>query len=178
MLRKSSKTLKYHTGCEVDHICVWSQSLKKLRRKILLASSLPFLLHLVLSGLIWSRRSEVRPYGDELMLIMWHNIWCVWSVCGQWGWPFDQQLTWWFLRFKETRSRRTGRKNTWNYFGVSRGQNNRRKSPFVLLLCVRNPFSSKLCFVFLSLSVFHAECCGFSSPDIPSRVGLFFTYVL
>lgn len=111
-----------------------------------LASSLPFLLHLVLSGLIWRRRSEVRPYGDEAMLIMWHHIWCVWSVCGRWGRPFDQHLTWWFLRFKETWSRWTGGKNTWKHFGVSRGQNNRRKSPFGLLLWFRNPFNySKLC---------------------------------
>lgn len=68
--------------------------LKKSLRGDILESSLPFFwLHLVLSGLIWSRRSEERPYGDEAMLIMWHHIWCVWSVCGQWGWPFDQELT-------------------------------------------------------------------------------------
>lgn len=40
---------------------------------------------------IWSnlelKRSEVRAYGDEAMLITWHHIWCVWSVCGHWGWP-------------------------------------------------------------------------------------------
>lgn len=33
-----------------------------------------FLLHVVLFGLIWSWRSEVRPYGDEAMLIMRHHI--------------------------------------------------------------------------------------------------------
>lgn len=78
-------TLKYHTSCEVDHTCVWSQSLKNIAEVDIPGNhprSLPFPLHLLLSGLIWWRRSAVSPYGDEGMLIMWHHIWCVWSVCG------------------------------------------------------------------------------------------------
>lgn len=31
-------TLKYHASCEVDHTCVWSQSLKKMWSEIFLAS--------------------------------------------------------------------------------------------------------------------------------------------
>lgn len=47
--------------------------LKKLLRGRYSSPSL-FLLHVVLFGLIWSWRSEVRPYGDEAMLIMRHHI--------------------------------------------------------------------------------------------------------
>lgn len=77
-------TLKYQTSCEVDHTCVWCHSLKTLYVEIVLPFSLLFFCatQLVLSGLIWSQRGEVRPHGDEAMLIMWHRIWCVWSEAG------------------------------------------------------------------------------------------------
>lgn len=129
-------------SCEVHHTCIWSQSLKKYWREIILASSLPFLLHRS-SCPIWFNLAPER-WGETIW--RWGDannvaphlkcLKCLWPV----GPAFDQELTWWFCRFKETQSRRTGGKTTgaWKaertHFGVSRGQNNRRKSLFGLFM--------------------------------------------
>lgn len=80
-------TLKYHTSCEVDHTCVWSQSLKKKSwGEIFLASFLPFLLRHspcpIWSNLEPEKRGEtVWRWGDannvapHLMCLK-----CLWPV--------------------------------------------------------------------------------------------------
>lgn len=95
----------------------------------------------------------MRPYGDEAMLIMRHRIWCVWSVCSQRGRPFDQRLTWWFLRFKETRNRGTGGKNTdaRTYFSLEKPERQKKRSIWSLVMFKKS--SQLLCFVFVGLSV-------------------------
>lgn len=91
ILRESSKSLKHHTSGEVHHIHICSHPLKKKNTGMryytyrLPPSTLCCMSHVVLSALIWCLRGEVRPYGDEAMLIMWHHIWSVWSVCDQCG---------------------------------------------------------------------------------------------
>lgn len=131
--------------------------LKKLLREIFLASSLPFLLcHSPCP--IWShlepeRRGEaVWRWGNDnnvaphLMCLK-----CLWAVRLA-LWSATNLMVSQVQGDVEQMDRRKN-SGTWRdegtRFGVSRGQNNRRKSLFGLLLCFRNPFNySKLCLVF------------------------------
>jgi len=90
--------------------------------------------------------------------------------------PFDQPLTWWFLRFEETRSRRPGgaktlahEKDARTHFGLSRGPEQKtNKSLFVLLLCFRNPFKhskSASCLSPTASVVMTVAACHQMCPD-------------